>query len=552
MQRSVRVGRFPGGLFMAMAIIPFLVWSSCSKIEDFKDLSKIHLPVWNPTIAIPLGSATLSLKDILNQAGDIDFLYEDPDGMLRVYYRSRLLSEYAGDLIQFGKQSKDETFQLLFPVSLPAGDSITLTYMFSQNFFNPDGDVVDSIRFREGLLTLQVESMMDHNSRLVLTSPTIVKNNIPLRQVFDLNYTGTLPVQRSITVDLDGYSFLPDQSGGTNQLHYYLDFTVYGDNNPNPGPYPVNVNIEIDQLKYRVLFGQIANRSMAILNDVIEIPMFEEGLGGTFRVNDPRISIHISNSFGVPISIGLDPLRGISDINPPYVVDLAGSGLPVPFMLNSPTIAQLGQRVKTSIVLNKQNSNIDDFLNLLPQKIEYGVEGVINPTGAAPGNFVMDTSYFDVELEIEIPLEGYAAGFTLQDTLEFTFDEDPELIDWILFRVNAESTFPFDAKLQVIFLDENYQIIDSLFDQQTRIIPGALPGPPPGYKSTTPAYASFDIRADRAKIARLSGKAKFMILQGAIDTSGGGSSIVRIYTDNYLKIDMGIQSKVKIDLSNPI
>jgi len=552
MQKTVRSGNFPGGLFMVMLVVPIMMWSSCSKIEDFKDLRNIHLPTWNPTIAVPLGSATLSLKDILKQAGEIDFLYEDPDGMLKVYYRSRLLSEYAGDLIQFGKQSKDEVLQVLFPTALPAGDSIVLSYMFSQNFFNVDGDVVDSIRFREGFLTLEVESMMDHDSRLVLTSPTITRNNVPLRQVFDLKYTGTLPVQHSITVNLDGYSFLPDNSGGTNQLHYYLDFTVYGDNNPNPGPYPVKVNVEIDQIKYRVLFGQIANRSMAILNDVIEIPLFETGLGGTFRVNDPRIGIHISNSFGVPISIGLDPLKGISDINPPYVVDLSGPGLPVPFSLNAPTIAQLGQRVKTSIVLNKQNSNIDDFLNLLPQKIEYGVEGIINPAGSAPGHFVMDTSYFDVEIEIEIPLEGYASGFTLQDTLAFAFDEDPEMIDWIIFRVNAESTFPFDAKVQVIFLDDNYQIIDSLFDKQTRIIPGALPGPPPGYKSTVPAYASFDIKADRAKIARLSGKAKYMILQGAIDTSGGGSSVVRIYTDNYLKVEMGIQSKVKVDLNNPI
>jgi hypothetical protein len=543
MRPKIIRSKFGSGIVVFMMIVLFWGGFSCSKIEEFEDI-KIHPPdSWNPEIALPLGHATLTLQDILNQVGDIDFLYEDPDGMLRVYYRSSLISEYAGDIVKFDRQEDDTTVNLIFPVSLPVDDSLMLSYKFAQKFSNVEGDVVDSIRFQAGELIVEVESFMDHDARLVVTSPHIVRNNVPMRAEFDLSYYGSLPVSRSVSIDLNGYSLTPDHAAGGNDLHYYLDYTVYGDNNPDPGPYPVKVSVALDNLQYRVLFGQIANRSIAILNDVIELPMFANGLGGSFRVNDPRIGIHITNSFGIPISIGLDPLRGISDINPPYIVDLSGPGLPVPFLLNSPTIAQLGQRVKTSIELNKQNSNIDDFLNLLPQKIEYGVEGIINPAGVTPGNFMMDTSYFEVEVEIEIPLEGYASGFTLADTLEFSMDEDLDILEYILFRVNAESTFPFDARLQVTFLDENYQILDSLFGAPQRIIPGALPGPPPLYKSTEPAYATFDIRADRSKLANINQKARYMFLSAFIDTSGGGAQVVRIYTDNYLKMEMGVQAK---------
>ncbi|MFO7723618.1 MAG: hypothetical protein R6V49_10400 [Bacteroidales bacterium] len=372
------------------------------------------------------------------------------------------------------------------------------------------------------------------------------KNNIPFRQEFDLKYNGTLPVIASTLVNLDGYSFMFDHVGNSNNLNFFMDLKVYGDTNPNPGPYDIKVSLAHDNMKYRVLFGLIKTRSMALLNDKISIDIFDKGLGGDFRVNDPRIGIYFKNSFGIPISIAIDPLKGHSDHNPPYDVHLSGPGLPVPFMLNAPTVNQVGQFAYTSIKLDKGNSNIDDFLNLLPQVIEYGVEGVINPTGVVPGNFVIDTSYFEVEVEIEIPLEGYASGFTLQDTLDFSFEEDFEQIDqieWILFRLNAESTFPIEAVAQVVFLDSAYTLLDSLFKTASVVVPGATPGPPPFYKATQPVYRTQDIKLDAAQIRNIR-KSKYILLRGALSTAGGGNKIVRIYTDNYLQISFGVQSKL--------
>lgn len=536
----------PGLISGFLVALVLLLIHGCVKEEDFSGLKDIKIPSWNPTIAAPLGGATLTLKDILKQVGELEFLKEEPDGSLKIYHRSSLLSETAGELITFDRQELDTTVMVMFPVNLPVNDSLVLSYKFSQKFSNSYDDVVDSIRFYQGAFTIEVESMMDHDAKLVVSSPYINKNNVPLRAELNLEYKGVLPVVQTFSLNLNGYSFVFDHTGGNNDLGFYFDVVLRGDANPNPGPYPVKITVAQDQLRYRALFGQIKTRSMALLKDVITLPLFETGLGGTFRVSDPRIGIYIKNSFGIPISIAIDPLKGYSDVNPPYSVSLSGPGLPVPFMLNSPTVHQVGQKLSTNIVLNKQNTNIDDFLNLLPQKIEYGVEGVINPSGVTPGNFVLDTSAFEVEIEIEIPLEGYASGFTLQDTMELTFDEDLSMLDWVLFRVNAESTFPFEAGLQVIFLNGLFQPIDSLFDAAKVIIPGALPGPPPLYKSTAPAYSSYDIRVDRQKLAKLNGKVKYMILQGKIDTSGGGNQVVKIYTDNYLRMDMGIQGKATI------
>lgn len=527
--------------FVLLLLVLALFSTSCLK-DDF---TNIHLPVYEPTIAIPIGNAKLTISDILDRVGEVEYLQQDENGFLTIYYRSTLLSEYAGELITFDRQEHDTTLSIVFPVNLPVGDSLTISYMFAQKFSNSYDDVVDSVRFKNGDFTIELESMLDRDVLIFLSSPYVTKNDIPLRRVIPLEYNGTLPVTASVNIDLEGYSFTFDHVGNQNNLNFYLDVKVYGDNNPDPGPFDITVRLAQDNLNYRALFGLIKTRSMALLSDTINIDFFKKGLGGTFRINDPRIGINFQNSFGIPISIEVDPLKGISDINPPYLVNL--TGLPAPFMLNAPDLSQVGQKVKSSIYLDKTNSNLADFLNLLPQRVEYGVEGTINPTGSVPGNFVLDTSYFEVEVEIEIPLEGYASGFTLQDTIEFSFDEDLDMLQWILFRVNAESTFPVEAAIQVTFLDSLYNPLDSLFDSYQVIIPGALPGPPPDYRSLAPAYRTYDIKATSDKLSKLNENVKYLFLTGRINTAGGGNQVVRIYTDNYLKLSVGIQSKLTLD-----
>ncbi len=536
---------------LLLLLVLFLtIFSSCYKEYDFD--KELRPAQWNPQLAVPIGSAKLSLSDILKKEGDNEFLHQDPDGFLTVYYQSSLLSEYAGDLIKFGNQHEDTTISILFPINLPVGDSLTLSYMFGQKFSNSYDDVVDSIRFREGTMSFTVESMLEHDAKLVITSPFITRNNIPLRKVINLPYTGSVPVMVTVPVDLEGYTFVFNHAGSGNYLKFFMDVRLFGDTHTNIGPFDLKVSVDQTDLKYRSMFGLIKTRSMALLNDVIQIDLFKKGIGGTFRINDPRIGLLFRNSFGVPVSVAVDPINGHSDVNPPYDVQLSGPGLPVPFLLNAPTYSQVGQSVNTNLSLSKSNSNIDDFVNLQPQQIQYAVEGVINPAGTVPQNFVMDTSHFEVEVEVEIPLEGYAKGFTLQDTLDFNFEDDIDIenidmIDWILFRVQAESTFPVEAAIQVLFLDSNYLPVDSLFDEPTAIVPGAIPGPPPLYKTDHPTLKTYDIKITSPKIRKLKYDVQFFTLTGRINTAGGATQVVRIYADQYLKLKLGIQTQLKIN-----
>ncbi|HRZ41554.1 MAG TPA: hypothetical protein P5228_02505 [Bacteroidales bacterium] len=534
------------GIYPLVVMCMMLFLGSCAPDLEF---GKFKAPEWNPNLAVPLATAKLTIDDLLKKTGEIDYLKQNPDSSLSLYHQSQVLSEYAGGLITFGDQTKDTTVNVLFPVSLPPGDSITLSYFFKQKFVNSNGDEVDSIRFKGGTFNLSIESMMPHNAKVIMTTPYITKGGIPFRRVFDLIYTGTLPVISSVQLNLSEYTFVYDNVTNENNLFYFFDVRLYGDNNPSPGPFSIKLNVSQHDLEYSALFGLIKTRSMALLSDTISLNIFEKSLGGNFWVNDPRIGIHIRNSFGIPIDLSIDPLIGTSTITPPYTVQLSGSGLPVPFSLNAPNYTQIGQHVNTDLYLDKTNSNLAAFLNLLPQKIIYGVEGVLNPSGL-PQNFVLDSSHFEVNLEVEIPLEGYASGFTLQDTVEFELNEEIEFIDWVMFRIFAESTFPVEAAVQVVFLDSNFTALDSLFAAPTALIPGAAPGPPPSYKSTVPNLKTIDISLPASRIANINGKTRYLQLGGTINTGGGGNQVVKIYTDNYLKMSVGAQAKLKVDPNN--
>lgn len=531
----------PAGLLLFLASIPFL-FHACMKDEDF---SNLHYPQYAPEIAAPLVSAKLTIADLLDKTGEQEFLKIDEDGFLTLFYHNKLLTESAVDVIEFGDQDVDTTVNIMFPVSLPDGDSLTLSYSFNQKFSNAFDDVVDSIRFVDGNFTISVESDMDHDSKLIITSPYITKNGIPFRKEIALDYNNILPVSRTINFSLNGYTLIFDHSANQNDLRFFFDLRLYGDNNPNPGPYNIQLSIEQTDLRYSAMFGIIKTRSLELLYDKIDLDIFKNSVGGDFHINDPKITLIFDNSFGLPVSIMVDPLKGTSDVNPPYEVEMVGPGISSPFILQAPNYSQVGESVETALYLDKINSNIDDFLNLLPSVIEYGVEAIVNPTGVVPENFVLDTSKISVSIEIEIPLEGYASGFTLQDTIEFSLDEDLDIIDWILFRINAESTFPVEAALQVTFLDSLYNPLDSLFDVAQVIVPAAVPGPPPLYRTDVPTFRNIDIELGPNKLENIDKEVRYIFLTATLNTSCCPNQVVRIYTDNYIKMKLGVRSKFK-------
>ncbi|MEA3495255.1 MAG: hypothetical protein U9R42_04395, partial [Bacteroidota bacterium] len=155
-------------------------------------------------------------------------------------------------------------------------------------------------------------------------------------------------------------------------------------------------------------------------------------------------------------------------------------------ILNNPIVVQRATdnpfTPKYSYVeLNNSNSNAKELIEILPDEFEYDIEVRFNPNGNTSNynDFVYHDSKVNAGVEIELPLFISAEGLTMLDTLDFSLADAKSLdnIEKAMFRIIASNTFPFDASLQLYFVDKNNDILDSLFMADNRIMPGEIQEP---------------------------------------------------------------------------
>ena len=107
------------------------------------------------------------------------------------------------------------------------------------------------------------------------------------------------------------------------------------------------------------------------------------------------------------------------------------------------------------LLMNNDNSNIDVFIENLPNEISLSAEVEINPLGnVTDGNdFIYTAQPLQATLDIDLPLNIGAQNLIFTDTLdiasELNFSANGELM---LYVTNA---FPFETTLRVAILN-NY------------------------------------------------------------------------------------------------
>ena len=75
--------------------------------------------------------------------------------------------------------------------------------------------------------------------------------------------------------------------------------------------------------------------------------------------------------------------------------------------------------------MNASNSSIDQLINSTPKQMIFSSSASINlDTNITNSNYILSNSEISVSSEILLPLEGYAGGWALGDTLPFDFTVD--------------------------------------------------------------------------------------------------------------------------------
>jgi len=515
--------------------ITFLLCVSCRK-EDF-DPDKFQTPDWHPQVALPLVYSILDIQDMAGINDSAVTLETDANQFCTIVYEGRIFELPATDLVSFTDQSYQNSISLNNNqiLTLTANGQVTFSGTQLLDFSMSQGIEIDSINLKAGSLMMNFSSDFRNNINIQLTIPEMIS---PAGQVYTaiipMQYNGTIPVTHQINVPLSGYEF-DMTDGGTihNRLRINYQVTVMGSAAGITSGNSISWNTSFSDIRYNTVYGYIGQQNFTGLRDSVEISMFGNSVGsGTFTIADPLITFDISNSIGIPFSAHLTQLVAMNANLTDFTV---ANGIPDPLPVLSPTINQAGQTIHSAFTLHRNNSNMVALIAQQPKFLISQTQLSTNPSGVSI-NFLQDTARIAVDMHCELPLFGTAKDFTINDTVPFSYS-DLNNVEELTLRVDIENGFPLEAGVELVFLDKNFNPVDTIFTGTETIIQSGTVDATSG-RVTAPGKKIVDRLFERSRINKILSAENILVKAIATSTNNGNTN-VRIYSDYQLKVKVG-------------
>jgi hypothetical protein len=541
---------------LSLILLIFLFSVSCKKFEEDFDFDKLVTPTWNPEFAFPLVNSTLYLEDFLEDSSNLSIVTNPDQSLSFIYSDDSIISATAGSFINFLDQSFEYPLSFDLP-TLPPGFFDTVNFIETYTFkTEKETQRLDSIFLSEGFLSINGRTDLNRDKAKLRFTVLDIKNiasGEPIEIFANLDNPGGQNswVYFDTVYDLSQYKMtLNDaQDSLVNTLTYFIDVVIEGDENPDQSPYTFELNGSLTDLEFDKAFGYFSNYELNF-SDSLSIGVFEDVISGGVNIGQGSVnlSFDLRNSFGLPVTFITNDLYAYSDVNSPYRVDieLFGPGIPNEFSIASPDISQMGQSVESN--LDFTQANFAAAFNLAPTKLYYDLSGITNYDGDTTSqNFILNDNRIVLDVDLEFELFGAIADFTIEDTVLLNFDQNPDEIDYMLFRLNADNGFPIRASAQIYFANSNYQVIDSLLSDDNKILSAAPVGGPPDYRVTGTNQEITDILIDKKRLKNIVA-ARYLLFRTTLSTTN--QDLTKFYEDYNIALKLGCIAGLTVDNNN--
>ncbi len=418
-----------------------------------------------------------------------------------------------------------------------------LNQTINTNLTMPNGAQLNTLVLKGGQISYNIDYGIRETAELTITLPYATKQGVPFSKVIPLNSNHVSSTNASGSFDLTGYSF--DLTAGGGQVNYLpATFVASVISSGNPVPISptdsVSAVITIDNLDFSYIEGYLGTQALTIPKDSLDFSFFKSPLGGNISLADPKLTLKIKSSVGIPISGDLSALSVVSGAG----ATIPFTGIANPLVINSPVSA--GTTALTNILIDKSTTNVTTVLSSNPAKLIYGMTGTLNPNGFAV-NFITDSSAIDVSMDLDVPLYGSVSNLVIKDTIAFPVEAFQNVLTATL-RVNILNEYPVEADVQMYFLDENHAVLDSIFsDGYKEVVPSSLVDVNGELLSASAART--DIVVDEVRVGTLK-NAKYIVVATKLATANAGATAAKFYADYIMNVRLGILAQVKLDLNN--
>ena len=334
---------------------------------------------------------------------------------------------------------------------------------------------ITEIGIKTGIVKISLISTIPDTGRIIYNIPSLKKNGIPFstEKIVPTTISG-----ESTDYIFDFQDYVLDLSGKDGRIGgdtvntIYSELITYIDSTGEL----VTLN-QLDSFYYFTEFifspkyalGYLGTDTVEFGPEIIENNIFNNIVGGNIDLNNTELSVEINNYFGADANLVFTELTAENTntgiITTPTVDEDGNNFIGHEYNINRATLINLEnaniESSKTSIKLNA-----DEMLSILPDKISTSLNVYLNPNGQSSNpDFLFPEYPIDASIELKVPLNIIANDLHLRDTSDIDIQQNEDLeIDKVFLKV--ENGFPIDCDFNMILLDMNKNVIDTLFNNQ--------------------------------------------------------------------------------------
>ena len=508
--------------FLSLLVF-LLAFSACQNVEDLANAEVIS---GDAEFAIPLVRATTTIDSLVENFDSLTFLEFDPDGLIHLRYIGDVLTQTAEEFLLAARDS--------VPLAIPILDTV-----FELPFSSPDQLEVDKAIYKKGTVSLAINTSHIGPVDLTVRLPQATKDG----QVMTVNFPFVGPTLNPMNpagnvifskgfgeyVDMAGYVLEPVDG------NIFLEYDAFDEDGQRL--LFDSLFLISQEIFFGYLEGYLGDFTHRGTQDTIEIDFFDSWTQGDVYFEDPEILIHIENSFGVPTRSKIDTFDILTAdgqrirLESDFINDAQnGIDFPAP---DTP-----GEKASTTFSFNTSNSNIAEVLGSRPIALVYKVDARMNPDeDPTLRGFITDSSFYKIQVEVDLPLHARASGFAVADTFDVDFSSYNDVKEAEL-KIISDNGMPLDIDAQVYFLNDKKEAVDSLFETPIRLIEAAAVDNEGNV--IAPTTGTIFVTLNEAKFKKIR-DSKLLALQTAFSTAGNGTSSVRATKGQTVDIRMGLK-----------
>lgn len=515
---------------MVKIALSVILMTSCD-YSYIDELDNIQDYTYDPVVALPLVSASVSLDDLVD-VGEFSEIDVDEENMITMVYKGQIFSVPASHLFSIGDQSQTISYDNIVPAD--SGEITLPPKVFLMTFENDE--ILTYISFLEGLFTVSAQADQLAEDGYTLESNFRILNSFNSQE---LPVSGTVSLNNPAEVDLANSRIEFDNEANFFLVEYQL--TISGNGTPDNAPYTVEFSQQLSNVKYDLIKGYIDQISFPVGNTSVALNLFNNAHFSNMLFEAPSIEFIMSNSFGAEIDLFVNEFYATTIDE--EEIPITGPAIEIPWGVNASETPD--DPVMTTVkVLDKSNTNLFGITEQSPKELYYEVNGLINPEDNQQTNWIKHDSNLTIDMEVKLPLWGIINVFELRDTTDISVNDLPDEMEWVELKMNFSNGFPLNAQLNLILLDENNNPIDTLFPGQDNLL-NAAPVDPATSIAPEPAITSLVERLDNKKVDNLRKSTKLLIEARLNSYDHENETSVKILDTYRIGIDLGIRGQVK-------